>query len=63
MRRIAILLCLLGCSSAAEIVESNTEPAINVVVYVEEFITNSLRSHFLLQSFCFSRGAVLVGST
>lgn len=59
--RVAIVLCLLGCSSATEIVESDAEPAINIVVNVKELIANSLRSRFLLQSFCFSCGAVLVG--
>lgn len=41
------LLRLLGCGSAAEIVESDTEPAINVVVNVEELVADNLRSGFL----------------
>lgn len=58
-----LLLCLFGCGGAAEVIESDAEPAINVVVYVEEFIANSLGTRFLLQSFRFGRGAVLVSAT
>jgi len=43
-----LLLSLLGRSSTPKIIESDTKPTINIIVYVEEFIANSLRSHFFL---------------
>lgn len=43
-----LLLCLFGCGGAAEVVKSDAEPTINIVMYVEEFIANSLRTCFFL---------------
>lgn len=57
------LLGLFGRRRSTEIVESNAEPAVDVVVNLKVFVANLLGRRFLGQGFCLRGRAIFIRAT